>query len=730
MSNQQQQRVSKDKVSTTDGDLPESKSSTSKPRKRINLRDSALYMNRELSLLAFQRRVLEEAEDPRNPLLERLKFIAILASNLDEFFMVRVGGLKQQIAAGINKPTPDGLTPKEQLAAIRPITRDLMQQSRQCLRNELIPALATEGIHILDYDDLTVEQKTKAKQYFDECVFPILTPMGFDPGHPFPHISNLSLNLAILIRDPKEQTYFARVKVPISLPRLYQVPAPKTTNNENKVAPEPLYFVWMDQIIAANLSGLFPGMEVIEAHPFRVTRNADMTIQELEADDLLETMEQSVRQRRFGAVVRLVIDETMPDHIRTILLTNFNVDHRDVYMLGTPLENNGLMKLALSIQRPDLKEIPFHQAVPPPFKKMEREDDYFSILDRTDVLLHRPYDTFIPVIDFLEKAAVDPSVLAIKQTLYRVGSNSPVVKALLKARENGKQVTVLVELKARFDEESNIEWAKTLESEGVHVVYGLLGLKTHSKIALVVRKQNGHIKRYLHLSTGNYNAVTANLYEDVCFFTTDEDMGADATDLFNYLTGYSAKRNYRKLVIAPINLRSKLESLIKREIAHQSKGKQGHIMLKTNSLVDKGIIKLLYKASMAGIRIELFVRGICCLRPGIKGISENITVTSIVGRFLEHSRIYYFLNGGKEEILIGSADLMPRNIDRRVELLFPIENPRYVKQLRDNVLAIYRKDNIKARRMKSDGTYERVNAKPDEELIACQEVLIRQRKKR
>jgi polyphosphate kinase len=470
-------------------------------------------------------------------------------------------------------------------------------------------------------------------------------------------------------------------------------------------------------------------VEVIEAHPFRVTRNADFEIQELEADDLLETMEESVRERRFGSVVRLCVNETMSDRIRNILIQNLEVDPNDVYTMGNPLGLSSLFGL-YSIDRYDLREVPYFPPVPVPLRQSESLDgQVFAAIRRGDILLHHPYDSFTPVVDFIKTAARDPEVLAIKQTLYRVGQNSPVVNALLEARrEYGKQVAVLVELKARFDEESNIGWARMLEREGVHVTYGLLGLKTHSKVCLVVRKEGEeHIRRYVHLGTGNYNSVTAHLYEDIGMFTCDDEIGADATDLFNSITGYSGKKDYRKLLVAPVNLRDKMEELIKREIEHAQEGKDARLIFKMNSLVDRGMIELLYQASQVGVVVDLIVRGICCIRPGIEGLSDNIRVISIVGRFLEHSRIYYFQNDGANQIYMGSADLMPRNINRRVEVLFPVENPSMVRHIREKILEVYLSDTIKARLMDSDGIYHRVNSKPDQRPINSQLLFLEQR---
>lgn len=693
---------------------------------RIDLNDPALYLNRELSLMEFQRRVFEEAQDERNPLLERIKFLSIVSSNLDEFFMVRVAGLKKQVDAGVLELPPDGMTPAEQLAALRKAALPMMIKIHEYLRDELMPALTTAGIYILDYQALTDRQKEVVKKYFDEVVFPVLTPLAFDPGHPFPHISNLSLNLAVLIRDKSGKEHFARIKVPDTLPRLVPIKRSSGGARKDGTVPHDHYFVWLEQLIAANLDVLFPGMEVIESHPFRVTRDADMVIQELEAADLLETMEESVRQRRFGSVVRVTVNRDMPTHVRDILIENLELDRNDIYTLDGPLGLSDLMSL-YNIDRYDLKEPPFKPAIPPPLNDSNTDNKIYDIIRKGDILLHHPYDSFTPLVEFLQTAARDPDVLAIKQTLYRVGRNPPVVEALLEAVQNGKQVAVLVELKARFDEESNIGWAKMLESEGVHVIYGLLGLKTHSKIALVIRKEGDGIRRYIHLATGNYNAVTAQLYEDLGMFTSDEDIGADATDLFNYLTGYSSKEEYRKLLVAPINLREHMEALIKREIEHQRQGKEGHLIFKVNALVDKPMIQLLYQASQAGVKIDLLVRGVCCLRPELPGISENIRVVSIVGRFLEHSRIYYFRNGGNEEILLGSADLMPRNIDRRVEVLFPVQGTDMIRHLRDDILGTYLRDNVKARRMSADGTYQRVKAGPKETPLNSQAWFLKRR---
>jgi len=690
----------------------------------IDLRDHQWYLNRELSLLEFHHRVLEEAQDESNPLLERVKFLSIVGSNLDEFFMVRVVGLKKQVAAGVVELPADGTPPVRALAEIRKVAAQLMGQSRELFRDELLPLLKKAGIFVLDYGALNEKQKENVDNYFDDVISKVLTPLAVDPGHPFPHISNLSLNLAVALRDQYDVERFARIKVPTNkLPRLLPIKRSSGSVRKDGTPPQNHYFVWLEQVIAANLGKLFPGMEIVDADPFRVTRDADMVIQELEADDLLETMEQSVRQRQFGSVTRLSVDDSMPARLREILIENLEVDPRDVYTVNGALGLSDLMNL-YQLDRPDLKDPPLRQSIPQLLRTDPRDGNVFALVREEDILIHHPYDSFKPVVDFLEQAANDPDVLAIKQTLYRVGRNSPVVAALLEARQNGKEVTVLVELKARFDEESNIGWAKMLEKEGVHVIYGLLGLKTHSKVALVVRKEGEHIRRYLHLATGNYNAITAQVYEDIGMFTCDEEIGTDATDLFNYLTGYSAKKEYRRLLVAPVNLRSRMEALIEREIEHQRKNGCGHLIFKMNALVDPRMIRKLYLASQAGVKIDLIVRGMCCLRPGVPGVSENIRVTSVVGRFLEHSRIYYFCNGGNEDIYLGSADLMPRNINWRVEVLFPILDRRIIRYLRDEVLDTYLKANKKVRVLQANGSYSHLLPTPGDPLINPQDWLI------
>ncbi len=666
------------------------------------------YINRELSMLTFQRRVLYEANNPDNPLLERVRFLGILGSNLDEFFMVRVGGLTMGLEGKKDRFYYENMTPERQLRAIRKEARQLMGDAQDCFLDELKPRMAKEGIEIYHYEDLNKAQKSRIDEYYKEVIFPVLTPLAFDPGHPFPYISNLSYNLAVLVEDQYGRRHFARLKVPGSIPHLLPVHKAAYDSSPRAKKVHKYAFVWISEVIIANLSDLFPGMRVIEAHAFHVVRNAEIELQGLEVMDLLEVMEESVRRRRFGAVVRLLVNSEMPDYVLKILVDNLDVDPQFIYTYDNPIVLRHLTQIS-QINRPDLKFEPFSPVTPEAlkFEHDTNSEQFFRAIRRQDILLHHPYDSFDPVVDFLHHAAIDPNVLAIKQTLYRVGRNSPVVKALLQARRDyGKQVAVLVELKARFDEESNIEWAKLLEQEGVHVTYGLMGLKTHSKIALVVRKEDEHIRRYVHMATGNYNHTTAQLYEDIGLFTSDDAIGADATDLFNYLTGYSSKENYSKLMVAPVQLREKFRELICLEMARQRKHGDGRIIFKMNALVDEDMIRLLYRASQAGVQIDLIVRGVCCLRPGVEGLSDNIRVISVLGRFLEHSRIYYFHNHGKEIVLMGSADLMPRNLNQRVEVLFPVEDPNMVHQIREDVLEMYLKENIKAWHMQSDGSYK------------------------
>jgi polyphosphate kinase len=690
----------------------------------VELSSPTLYINRELSLLEFQRRVLEEALDERNPLLERVKFLAIFGSNMDEFFMVRVSGIRKQVEAHIMEVFPDGLTPPEVLAAIRRSSLELYESALRSLNKKILPGLDKAGIHLVDYHKLTETQAKKTDDYFKEVIYPVLTPLALDPGHPFPHISNLSLNLAIEIRDKKGNEKFARLKVPNTLARLIPIKRSSGSARKDGTIPFHHYFVWLEQVIMANLASLFPGMEVVAAYPFRIIRDADVQIQQIEADDLLESMEQGIRKRRFASVVQLEIYESMPEHIRELLVDNLEIRPNDVYVLPAPLGLSSLWQIYNNVERHDLKFPIYHPVVPKVFKDATLAGDIFEVIRQQNILVHQPYDSFSPVIDFLRAAARDPNVLAIKQTVYRVGQNAPVVDMLLDAAERGKQVAVLVELKARFDEESNIGWARMLEQEGVHVVYGLVDLKVHCKIIMVVRREGEGIRRYVHLGTGNYNAVTSLTYEDMGLFTSDEAIAADVTDLFNHLTGYSTKNDFRKLLVAPFNLRSGLEKLIRREIEYAQSGQKAHLIFKVNAIVDPYFIKLLYEASRAGVKIDLLVRSMCCLRPGIKGVSENVNVVSVVGRYLEHSRLYYFYNGGQEVIYIGSADLMQRNLDHRVEVLFPLENTDHVRYVRDKVLDTYLKDNTRARVMQEDGTYVRLKAPSEDKAVDVQEFLM------
>jgi polyphosphate kinase len=694
----------------------------------ISLDDPSLFINRELSLLDFQRRVLEEAQDSTNPLLDRLMFLSFVGSNVDEFFMVRVAGLKRQIEKGVMESGPDGMTPAEQLRAIRASVIRLNRASHECWSKELVPALRRAGLRIESFGDLSEEHKALANTYFQETIFPTLTPLAFDPGRPFPHISNLSLNLAVVLRDALGVEHFARVKIPDTLPQLVPVTGTAKPKSRTKVVAKEQVFVWIEQLVTANLGALFPGMEIVEAHPFHITRDADSDIQDLEAGDLMESVEEGVFQRRFADVVRVEINEAMSPSVLEILVTNLELDRDDIYKISGPLSLVRVRGLA-KFDRPDLKYAPFIPALPAPLLK-DDEEDIFATIRRGDILFHHPFDSFQPIVGMLQKAANDPNVLAIKITLYRVGRNAPVVDALLEAAENGKQIAVLLELKARFDEESNIGWARKLEEYGVHVVYGLLGLKVHCKAARIVRKEGDVIRRYAHLATGNYNAVTAQLYTDVGMLTCDPDIGADCSDLFNFLTGYSAKSQYRKLLVAPNSLRNRFEGLLQREIDHQKAGRPAGLILKMNSLVDKKMIHLLYEASQAGVKVDLLVRGICCLRPGVPGVSDNIEVTSIVGRFLEHSRIYYFRNGGDEEIYLGSADLMPRNLNRRVEVLFPVQNKALIRVLKDDILGTYMKEQAKARHMLPDGKYVRDPNAGRKNALNSQETFIARASKR
>lgn len=661
-----------------------------------------LYTNRELSWIEFNRRVFEEAQSSRHPLLERVKFISIFETNLDEFIMIRLAGLKDQIAAATPVRSPDGRTAEQQLAEVRQSLAPLVQEVRHYWYNQLLSLLAEQHIYILDYEQLDDQQREAMRSYFENEVLPVLTPLAVDPGHPFPHISNRSLNLAVVITDSHGER-FARLKVPPALPRFVRVPVA-----EQAEAPEVFAFVWIEQVIAANLSMLFPGFDVWESYPFRVLRDADIELQEDDASDLLEYIEQEVKERRFGLVVDLTVNPSMPPRIRSLLLENLEITADDLTVIDGPLGMGDVMELH-EISRPELKDPPFAPRIPP---FLAKGNDIFSAIQKHDILLHHPYDSFNSVVDFIRAAAEDPQVLAIKQTLYRVGTNAPVVKSLLQAVENGKQVAVLVELKARFDEENNIGWARELEKAGVHVVYGLIGLKTHAKVALVVRREADGLRRYVHLGTGNYNATTAKIYEDLCLITCQPAIGADATALFNSLTGYSRQMTYRKLLVAPGGLRRGIIERIEREIRMQEQYGNGHLIFKINALTDPEIVALLYRASQAGVRIELIVRGICSLRPGIPGISEHICVRSIVGRFLEHSRVYYFHNNGAEEIYLGSADMMQRNLNTRVETLFPIDSPLLREALLKRMIEPMLADTVNAQELQPEGAYKPIHPLP------------------
>lgn len=665
--------------------------------------DPELFINRELSWVDFNERVLSQALDRSWPLLERVKFLSIFYNNLDEFFMIRVSGLLRQLNEGILELPPDRMTPSQQLGALRERITALLDRANRCFREELLPSLAEEGISFLNPTSIKDKHRAYLSRFFDREIFPILTPLAFDAGHPFPHISNLSLNLAVILRDGKRTERFARLKVPDTFPRLVAVPADLDRPVTKKGLPEgeQRRFMWFEDIIRMNLDSLFPGYRVEDSFLFRVTRDADIEIEEDEADDLLESIQEGVDRREFGSVVRLEIEDRAPKRIRNMLADNLGISPHQVYPLTPPLGLSCLMEL-WRLKRPDLKDRSFQPFVP---KDLSNGRDLFRAVRSRDVLLFHPYDSFAPLVEFLRQAANDPSVLAIKQTLYRVGPNSPVVEALLEARQQDKQVSVLVELKARFDEENNIEWARRLESEGVHVVYGVPGLKTHAKICLVVRRERGGIVRYVHMGTGNYNAATSSIYSDLGLITCDPHIGADASEFFNALTGYSKQESYRKLITAPFTMRKRILELIGREVRNQRAGLGGAIIIKVNSLVDRRCIEALCWASQEGVPVFLLVRGVCCLRPGVKGVSDRVGVVSIVGRFLEHARVFAFYNGGDPEVFLGSADLMPRNLDRRVELLFPLEDPRLRDAVVRFMLLPQMMDRRRAFRLNPDGSY-------------------------
>jgi len=664
----------------------------------------ANFFNRDLSWVEFNRRVLEEALDPSLPLLEKVKFISIFSSNLDEFYMIRIAGIKEQILAQFSEPSIDGLTPREQLQLIEKEIQPMLRIVLELWQNTIMPGLKENGVNISDFSDFSEEELSMLNAYFKKEVFPVLTPLAFDPGRPFPYISNLSLSLAVLVKKPTGEKHFARVKVPSILPRLMQVDSILHPEKVKRNIDECFTFIWVGDLIKHNLQLLFPGMEVLEANRFRITRDTDIELQEDEADDLLRVIEENIRQRRFGSVVRLEVESAMSDYMVNTLIENLQISKEDIHKIDGPLGLSDVIKL-YDIPLHNLKEKPHFPVVP----KLFEDDNIFSLIRQKDILIHHPYHSFAPVIDFIKAATRDPDVLTIKQTLYRVGPNSPVVKCLIDAAESGKQVAVLVELKARFDEENNIFWARELEKVGVHVVYGLVGLKTHAKMTLVVRRELDGVKRYVHLGTGNYNSATAKIYTDFGLFSADEDLCSDVSDIFNYLTGYSSQKEFKKLLVAPINMKDSILKLINREIENVKNGGTGRLIFKLNALVDPYIIAALYEASNNGVKIDLISRGICCLIPGIKELSENIRVLSIVGRFLEHSRVYYFYNNGYEEMFLSSADMMPRNLDRRVEVAFPIEDERLKTYIMKTLLRIELKDNMKARILMPDGKYVRAS---------------------
>lgn len=658
--------------------------------------NSKVFINRELSWLEFDARVLGEAEDVLNPLFERLKFLSITASNLDEFFMVRVASLKDMVNAGYTKKDIAGMTAAEQLAALDERTHAFVKRQYKIYNDELVPALAREGFHIIgSHEELTHEQEIFVDKYFHEDVYPVLTPMAVDSSRPFPLIRNKTLNIAALLKKKNgdDGTEFATVQVPSVLPRFVRLPGEQDT------------IILLEEIIERNIDKLFLNYDILCAYPYRIMRNADLSIDEEDAADLLKEIEKQLKKRQWGQAIRLEVQGNIDKQLLKRLKSELNITDSDIYRIDGPLDLTFLMKLYGSFDYAKLKTPKY---MPAPVPELMNGKNIFEAVREGDILLHHPYQTFDPVVDFVRQAANDPGVLAIKQTLYRVSGNSPIVAALAAAAENGKQVSVLVELKARFDEENNIIWARKLEQAGCHVIYGLVGLKTHSKITLVVRREEDGIRRYVHLGTGNYNDSTAKLYCDMGLFTCSPAIGEDATAVFNMLSGYSEPVGWNKLSLAPLWLRDRFHYLVEREIRHAKEGQEAHIIAKMNSVCDKDIIELMYKASKAGVKIELIVRGICCLIPQLEGVSENITVRSIVGTFLEHSRIFYFENGGNPEIYMASADWMSRNLDRRVEIMFPVEDAKLKKEVK-HILDVQLADNVKAQLMQTDGSYVRVS---------------------
>ena len=690
----------------------------------INLDDPSLFLNREINWIDFDAKVLEEAEDEETPLLERLKFLCIFWNNLDEFFMVRVANIFHQHTKGFLNLPPDGMTPARQLATIRKKLLLLLARAQNCWLKDVLPALRKADIRITPFDDLGEKQKKFLEGYFRNEIYPILTPQAIDPGRPFPTISGLSLNFLIQLLDPDSGIRFARLKIPKNFSRFVFIPRNKEAKSYSSLGISKNVrsndIVLIEDLIRSFLPMLFPGYKVLDAATFRITRNTDVEIEEDEASDLLEAVKNLVDRRHFGEVIRLEVARDMSREMFGFLVRRFHLAPFQVYRMRTPLAFQGYMALC-DAERPDLKDDPFAPRTPAPFVEGAH---IFATIRAGDAIVYHPYDSFMPVLDFVRRAAADPKVVAIKITLYRAGSESPIVQALIEARRNGKQVTALVELKARFDEERNITWAEALEDAGVHVVYGLVGYKIHAKMCLVVRRETDGIRRYVHIGTGNYNPGTAQVYSDIGLFTANQAICADVTDLFNAITGYSRKDDYRQILVSPMTTRSGIIGRIEREIARHREHGDGEILFKMNQLVDKACIQALYLASMAGVRVRLQVRGICCLRPGVPGVSDNITVTSVVGRFLEHVRIFFFHNGGDEELLIGSADLMPRNLDRRIEILVPIRDPEIRKTIRDDILKIHLADNAKSRRLLEDGTYVRVLPEKGEPVVDSQRLMM------
>lgn len=661
------------------------------------------FLSRELSWLAFNQRVMEEALNPANPLLERVKFFTITSSNLDEFFEVRVAGLKQQVESDIVERSFDGKTASETLRAIRKKVREMIELQYRCWREELLPALAKNGIHILDYEELSDADRTWVEQYYRANVRPVLTPLGIDPSHPFPQLLNKSLNIVVQLEIEREgeiERRMAVVQVPRVLPRLVRLPR----------EDERLDFIYLGHLIGHYLADLFPGTKILGFWHFRVTRNGELYIDEEDIGNLLKAVENELHNRRRGAAVRLEVDATCPAEIYQYLLETLELTEEDLYLIDGPLNPTRLMVIYAGDHSPELRDKPFVAPTAPAFRGAQ---DIFSVIRQRDVLVHHPYESFGSVVDFLEQAAQDPNVLAIKQTLYRTGGDPRIVGALMDAVKNGKQVTAVTELKARFDEANNILWARRLEEAGVHVVYGIVHHKVHSKIALVVRRDEDGLRRYVHLGTGNYNPSTARLYTDLSFFTSQSDFGEDATNFFNLLTGISHFQGAKKFIISPFTTHDTMMSLIKKEIENATAKKPSRIVAKMNSLVDTEVIEAMYAASQAGVKIDLIIRGICCLRPGVAGLSENITVRSIIGRFLEHSRIFYFENGGAPKLFLGSADWMPRNFFRRIEIVFPVEEPALRDRVVNQILAAQLADNVKASILDSDGVYSRPTVKKD-----------------